>query len=481
MKFSKLWTWEGTVDRGPYASVGLIGFAVKHNIDRLIATLVFHRSWSLFNYWFPLDQAVQLSSLSHSDRVYLLTMLAISMPFIWIGVVLTMRRLRAIRFPAWLVVLFFLPFLNLLFFLVLCIYPTLSSEGHSTAQMPSHRPSHPVLGKIIPETDWGSAAAALILTPVLGALLTALSVKGLSVYGLGLFVATPFCLGFFAALIYGYHKPRTLRACITVAMMSLTLLGGLLLALAFEGLFCLIMAVPIAIPLAIIGALLGYQIQRRQWNSMQTQTTFGAFLLFVPLMMGADAARPQQPPLLTVTTQIEIAAPPAAVWRYLTSFPALPAPKEWPFRIGIAYPIRSALVGSGIGAQRDCEFSSGRFIEPITLWDENRRLGFRIAGEPLVMEEMSPYGHIHTLHIDGQYFQAQDALFTLTALPNGHTLLSGTSRYRNRMWPVVYWRLWSDAIVHQIHLRVFRHIKQLAEASAASTESTHALPIGAGR
>jgi transcription initiation factor IIE alpha subunit len=52
----------------------------------------------------------------------------------------------------------------------------------------------------------------------------------------------------------------------------------------------------------------------------------------------------------------------------------------------------------------------------------------------------------------------------LTPLPGGRTLLQGTSRYRNRMWPVSYWRLWSDAIVHQIHVRVFRHIKRLSEA-----------------
>jgi hypothetical protein len=85
----------------------------------------------------------------------------------------------------------------------------------------------------------------------------------------------------------------------------------------------------------------------------------------------------------------------------------------------------------------------------------------RIA--PLVMEELSPYGHIHTRHVDGGYFQAQDAEFVLTRLPGGRTLLTGTSRYRNRMWPASYWRLWSDAIVHQIHARVFRQIKRLAE------------------
>jgi hypothetical protein len=87
------------------------------------------------------------------------------------------------------------------------------------------------------------------------------------------------------------------------------------------------------------------------------------------------------------------------------------------------------------------------------------------------MEEMSPYGHIHTRHIDEQYFQAQDAEFVLTPLPDGHTLLTGTSRYRNRMWPTAYWRLWSDSIVHQIHLRVFRHIKRLSEADQQQAQA----------
>jgi hypothetical protein len=282
-------------------------------------------------------------------------------------------------------------------------------------------------------------------------------------YGWGLFVALPFCLGLFSVLLHGYHRPRSLSSCLGVATFSVALLGALLLALAVEGLVCLAMAAPIALPLALMGGSMGYLIQRRHWKRTQTQATFAAVLLFVPLVMGTEALKPREPRLLQVSTQIEIDAPPQTVWRLLVSFPALPPPVEWPFRVGIAFPIRSTLKGSGIGAQRECQFSSGQFVEPIQVWDENRQLQFSISGEPPVMEEFSPYGHIHTRHIDEQYFQAQDAEFLLTRLPNGHTLLTGSSRYRNRMWPVAYWRLWSDAIVHQIHLRVFRHIKHQAE------------------
>jgi hypothetical protein len=31
------------------------------------------------------------------------------------------------------------------------------------------------------------------------------------------------------------------------------------------------------------------------------------------------------------------------------------------------------------------------------------------------------------------------------------------------MWPAGYWRLWSDAIIHRIHVRVLTHVKHLAE------------------
>src|SRR6202165_2660150 len=220
MKFPDLWTSEGTIDRGPYALVGLVGFAIKHNLDRTLATLVFHRKWSLFNYWVPLDQTVRITSLAPADRTFLLSMLVLSLPFIWVGVVLTMRRLRAAGLPAWLVVLFFAPYLNLFFFVILCIYPSRRADDvHQSLRIEGN----PVLKRIIPESNWGSAAMALVISSVLGAAATLLSVNVLAIYGWGLFVALPFCLGFFSVLLYGYHRPRRPRSCLAVAGLSVVL------------------------------------------------------------------------------------------------------------------------------------------------------------------------------------------------------------------------------------------------------------------
>jgi hypothetical protein len=87
------------------------------------------------------------------------------------------------------------------------------------------------------------------------------------------------------------------------------------------------------------------------------------------------------------------------------------------------------------------------------------------------MQEWTPYARIQPRHLSEHYFQAETADFVLVPLPGGRTRLEGTTTYQNRMWPASYWRLWSDAIVHHIHLRVFRHIRQLAERDARTSSA----------
>ena len=54
------------------------------------------------------------------------------------------------------------------------------------------------------------------------------------------------------------------------------------------------------------------------------------------------------------------------------TFQELPEPTDWLFRVGIAYPMRARIQGTGVGAVRYCEFSTGAFIEPIEVWKEPR-------------------------------------------------------------------------------------------------------------
>ena len=40
LRLSDLWSWQGTIERGRYAFWGVLLFAVKHNLDRLVASWV---------------------------------------------------------------------------------------------------------------------------------------------------------------------------------------------------------------------------------------------------------------------------------------------------------------------------------------------------------------------------------------------------------------------------------------------------------
>ena len=172
-------------------------------------------------------------------------------------------------------------------------------------------------------------------------------------------------------------------------------------------------------------------------------------------------------PLLAVKSSLDVAAPPVRVWSHVVSFGELPPPTEWLFRLGIAYPLRAEMFGTGPGAVRHCVFSTGPFVEPIEVWDEPQLLRFGVTQSPPPMEEWTPYEEVHPPHLDG-FLASERGQFRLTELPDGGTRLEGTTWYRHNMWPVSYWQRWSDYIIHRIHLRVLTHIKARAEAPPAN-------------
>src|SRR2546423_12000879 len=146
---SDLWRWQGRVGRTKYLAIGVTLFAVKHTLDRIVASSVFGRRWGLFNYWIIQDSS-QVDKTPYSTLTFYATLLALALPFIWTGVVLTLRRLRDAGLPSWLVLLFFVPFVNLIFFLVLSVIP--GSASRRTARASRHGQVGSLLERLIPRS-----------------------------------------------------------------------------------------------------------------------------------------------------------------------------------------------------------------------------------------------------------------------------------------------------------------------------------------
>jgi uncharacterized membrane protein YhaH (DUF805 family) len=415
---ASLWRFDGTVSRQTYALVGFIGFAIKHNIDRVIARDYLYGINGLLNYWAPLNKAARLAHLSYTEKQFLFKLVIVSLPFIYVGVNLTVRRLRDAALPLWL----------------------LLSIG---------------------------------LTTIIGLVCLSLSTRVLGSYGWSLFIALPFCMGLFAVLLHSYHEPRSFESCLEVAIMPIIILAAILLAIAVEGIICLMMAAPMALFLALLGGSIGFVIQLHYWDTHFKPAVLTAILFLLPAAFFGEHAAALKPPDFVVHSAVEINAPPEAVWRQVIAFTEIPPPQELLFRAGVAYPIRAEISGSGVGAIRLCIFSTGPFEEPITVWDEPHLLKFRVNKNPAPLNELSPYKNIHAPHLHG-YFISHGGQFLLTALPGGRTHLEGTTWYQHTMWPATYWSWWSNYVIHRIHLRVLNHIRDRAESQTIQAVATAA-------
>ncbi len=440
----ELFQTTGEVSRKRYLATGLLLFAVKYALDYLLTAVVFHRPWRWFPYLDPLGEIRGLNALMTVDRSYAFSMLALAMPFIWIGTAMTARRIRSAGLPSWLVILFFVPGANLATLGMLCI---VRESGESERRLPAKA---------------FRAMLAIVIAITVCTLMVWLGTERMKTYGMGLFIALPFCLGFLSVLIYDSDGKRTARSCMGVAALSVVFLGVALLAFAMEGLGCLIMALPLALPLALLGGAIAWSIQQSAAAREGTAAMLILMLLSPPAVMCAEYAAPREPPLLVVRTSVDIDAPPETVWRHVLSFADLPEPTEWIFHTGIAYPVRARIEGSGPGAIRRCEFSTGPFIEPIEVWDEPRLLQFSVTQNPAPMVEWTPYRNVYPKHLDN-FLASRQGQFLLTPLPGGGTRLEGTTWYVHNLWPAAYWHAWSDFIIHRIHERVLVHIKRLAE------------------
>jgi uncharacterized membrane protein YhaH (DUF805 family) len=445
-RWLRLWfTFEWGVGRREYLLSGVALAAIKYAGDVLMVHRATGRIWHPLDYLSPVSTLLQ-TRLSMAPPE-LLPFLAIwSLPFLWIGISMSMRRAIDAGRSAWLGLLFFVPGVSYLFIAAMCVLPSRAPVSPPKELPRPHEHRLP------------SALLAIAAGMTIGLGMLALSVYGLRSYGLSLFLGTPFVIGALTAFLFNRRYPASGAETQQVVLMTLACVAGVMLVTAAEGALCLFMAAPLAIGIGVMGASLGRYIALHDRGAVSNAMLAVAVL---PISATLDASRPATG-LREVRSAIEIDAPPDVVWRNVISFPPLPAPSELVFRAGVSYPQSAEIEGEGVGAVRRCVFSTGAFVEPITRWEPGRRLSFDVAEQPKPLQEWSPYADIAPPHLDG-YFRSRRGEFRLVPLPGNRTRLEGSTWYEMKLQPAAYWVLYGDAIIGRIHGRVLRHIRATAE------------------
>jgi hypothetical protein len=429
-----------------YAGFGALLFSAEYLPSFGVKGGSLLRPWQAWSsLWMPRAEAPASTALSLSG---LAALCLIAFMFASVGLLLTVRRLRATGGSPWFSLLCCVPGLNLVLFAILILLPSRRPPQEAEWEGPSAEHALKSIG-------W----SALIVVPS-AVFLIWLTTSLHASYGNGLFLGFPFALGFTSVTIYNWREVHGFGESIGVACFSVFCVGCSLLVLGMEGLICLFMALLIGLPFAFLGGALAYLVV----GMRDTRNAIAGALLLVPFLAPQEMKLHHGPEHYQVRSSIEIAAPPERVWEHVIAFSEITEKPDSPMlRSGIAYPIHATISGRGVGAVRECIFTTGAFEEPIDVWDAPYRLHFTVAKQPPVMREMSWIPNLQPEHISREYLRSRQGQFVLTRLPNGHTRLEGTTWYELSYWPSSYWHLWSDAIIHRIHMRVLEHIKTEVE------------------
>lgn len=280
-------------------------------------------------------------------------------------------------------------------------------------------------------------------------------------YGTAVFLLSPIILGFLPGFIVGFYEPISFKTCFSLGTRALFFSCLILLVGALEGVICIAMAFPILLLFVTIGAAIAAAVHDI-WGKGNPAAYGIAFLLTSALLSLGFDLKNDKLLLYSATTEIIIEAPKEKVWENVISFSEIPESDNWFFKTGIAYPLDAEIKGTGVGAIRYCNFTTGSFVEPVTVWDEPNLLAFDVKEFPVPMVEYNPFADVHPPHLEG-YFRSHKGQFKLTALSENKTLLEGTTWYTVDIHPQSYWNIWSEYIVHRIHGRVLEHIKMEAE------------------
>ncbi len=439
-----LWTDSSrTVRRGDYLRHGVALAVLKFGGDTLLVRAGTGSWWDPRHYLDSLG-SILAQPLADAPAWTLVALALWAMPFLWLGASLTLRRALDAGLSPWLTVLFLVPWLNYGVMGLLLLWPTDLAADAAPARVPATVTWHRMLAPV----------GAGVLTGIVGTLLFTLVIRA---YTAVLFLGLPAAMGLVTAFLLNRTTRASNRQVGGAVTAVFVISAGLAVLLAIEGVICIAMAFPPVLCAGLLGAALGVMITDHGHTRYRPAATAMLALPLAAVMEGTpDGARVRE-----VVSAIEVNAAPAIVWQQVVALPPISAPVPWWGRLGIAYPVAARIEGTGVGAVRYCEFSTGAFVEPITTWVPGQRLGFDVSAAPAPLVELSPWQRLAPPHLEG-YLRSHRGEFRLVALPDGRTRLEGSTWYSVRMAPEGYWSVVSGWLIRRIHHRVLAHVAEQA-------------------
>jgi hypothetical protein len=281
-----------------------------------------------------------------------------------------------------------------------------------------------------------------------------------SVMTIGFLLVMPMATGFISAYAAVRRGRKGVEAWLVMPLLTTIALMVCAFVLFWEGIICLGMLMPVALVMAVIGGGVGAFCAARFGKAPLLCVAILPFVVSASERWIGPAYEARE-----VASSIAIQAPAATVWSQIERVAPIGVGEQrfsWTQKIGFPRPIEATLSGEGVGAVRHATFAGGvLFIETVTVWDREHRLGFDILADTANIPPRTLDEHVT---IGGPYFDALHGEYRIEARGDGSTVLHLVSRHRLSTTFNWYARWWTDAVMRDIQENILYVIRNRCEA-----------------
>jgi hypothetical protein len=258
-------------------------------------------------------------------------------------------------------------------------------------------------------------------------------------YGWLIFVLFPLSLG---VAIGGLPVRRwtSIAVFLTIVTFLILLYGN-----AMEGMICIIMSIPIIVPLIYLGTKINKRLTEKgilkQQNNMPALVLPIFVLLFGSFFETLFGTKETQ--IIEVKTERIYPYPCNQVYDAIKSVDTLIAEKPFLMKLDLPIPQKCILEKEAVGGLRTCYFSGGTITERITQLEKNRVLKMDVIDYKLTGRKWLGF---------------KEAIYYFEPVDNNYCKMTRITTYTSTLKPRIYWQPLEKLGIEQEHQYVFDNL-----------------------
>lgn len=292
-------------------------------------------------------------------------------------------------------------------------------------------------------------------------------------------IGVPLALGFITVWLGEYREKYSWGRRVLMPWEASLVCLLCCLLLAWEGLICVFLWLPLVLVLSSLGGLLAGLV-RMFCPSDRTKNYCLAVVALAPFGAAPlENMRAAATEIREVRTQIDIRADAHTVWQQIKTVPLItPSEQRFDFihLLGFPRPLEARLEGEGVGAVRYATFEKEvLFIETITDWKPDHGLAFTIHADAKTIPPTTFDEHVT---IGGPFFDVLNGTYQIENLDDGLVRLHLSSRQRLSTRFNFYSHLWTEYLMARLQNYILEVIKlrceKTSKSAPASSSQLHA-------